>query len=345
MFNFENIIWHNSKNLKVNGAAITKGLCRSAEGKEFDFTDELMAKILSHFNDAVPIKLRHGNTPEVGRAYKMGFDSLNQNLQFEGHIYGDDKRKEIESKGQNKISPEIDFTFDASGVPIDGVITALALVPIPAMEGTQVSCAQMTFSAPDESDHMKQEGIMVFYPKGTEVISPVVNNTVVETTKPLPETISPTASFEADVKKYKEMSAKFEAEVVALKTEVAALKAAPQVVTPDAEALALKAQNDEYKTKIDALTTENTGFIQEKTDAVVAELKTLGFKAPETIGVDLPPKQRIEVLKQMKSNFIVNAPAGAPATPVDVPKPKATGKAAAIEALPAELRKYITSGA
>jgi hypothetical protein len=339
MNNFENIIWRNSKNLKVNGAAITKGVCRSAEGKEFDFTDDLMTKILSHFNDAVPIKIGHGNTPEVGRAYKMGFDSLSQNLPFEGHIYGDDKRKEIESKGQNKISPEIDFTFDASGVPIDGVITALALVPIPAMEGTQVSCAQMTFSAPDESDHMKQEGIMVFYPKGTEVVTPTVNNVVVEAPiVPVVDTTS-AANFEADLKKYKKISADFEAENVALKTETETLKAAAE-----AEKANLTAQIDEYKSKVDALTNENTGFIKEKTDVVIAELKTLGFKAPETIAADMPAKQRIEVLKQMKSNFVTSAPSDKPTEPIITPPPALTGKAAVMATIPEELRKYIKSG-
>jgi len=338
MFNFSDVVWKDSKNLKVHGAAITKGVCRSAEGKEFDFTDELMTKILSHFNDAVPIKIGHGNTPEVGRAYKMGFDNTNKNLPFEGHIYGDDKRKDIESHGKNKISPEIDFTFDAAGVPIDGVITALALVPIPAMEGTQVDCIPMTFSAPDESDHMKTEGIMVFYPKGTEVPPMAETAPVVET--------SP-ANFEAEISKYKEIAANFEAENVALKAEVTALKTAEPVVVapvPDAESVALKAQIDEYKIQVANLTNENTGFIKEKTDVVIAELKTLGFKAPETIAADLPAKQRIELLKQMKSNFVTNAPAETPTTPVDAPKPKLTGKAAVLETIPEELRKYVKSG-
>jgi len=345
MSNFENIVWRNSQNLKVKGAAITKGVCCSAEGKEFDFTDGLMTKILSHFTDAVPIKIGHGATPEVGRAYKLGFDSVSQNLPFEGHIYGNDKRKEIESTGRNKISPEIDFTFDESGNPIDGVITALALVPIPAMEGTQVSCIPMTFSAPNESDHMNQEGIMVFYPKGTTVVEPT------STTTTYIPVVEPTgsANFEAEISKYKEMSAKFEAEAVAAKAEVASVQAdvANLKAVADAkaaEAATLAAQLNDYKTKVDALTVENTGFIQEKTDSVVAELKTLGFKSPETIATELPAKQRIEVLKQMKSNFVINAPSDKPTEPVVVPKPKATGKAAVIETIPEELRKYIKSG-
>ena len=442
MFNFGNVTWVDSTNLKVHGAAITKGECRSAEGKEFDFTPELMTKILSHFKDAIPIKIGHGATPEVGRAFKMGFDSVTQNLPFVGHIYGDDKREEIESHGKNKISPEIDFTFDASGNPIDGVITALALVPIPAMEGTEVTCMPMTFSAPShpwsygkdaksswdapslkdftdktwgeldekeksniaghfaysaelpatsfgdlkfphhdpkshvvvwaavanamarlkqasisaadrravynhlvkhykefdkpipamfESENMPQEGIMVFYPKGTEVISP----------EPA-VTSSDSATFEAEIGKYKKMVATFEAEVAALKTETTDLKAVADAKTQ--EAATLNAQLTEYKTKAETLAAENEGFIKEKTEAVVAELKTLGFKAPETIATDLPAKQRIEVLKQMKSNFVINAPSDAPTTPVETPKPKATGKAAVIETIPAELRKYITSG-
>lgn len=357
MTNFENIVWKNSQNLKVKGAAITKGVCRSAEGKEFDFTDELMTKILSHFNDAVPIKLGHGETPEVGRAYKMGYDSSLKNLPFEGHIYGDDKRKAIESKGQNKISPEIDFTFDASGLPIDGVITALALVPIPAMEGTQVSCIPMTFSAPDESDHMNQEGIMVFYPKGTTVVEPTSSTSssgtsyTVGTTTTYPPVVDTTASanFEAEISKYKEMSARFEAEAVAAKAEVAAVQAdvAGLKATADAkaaEAATLAAQINDYKTKVDALTAENNSFITEKTDAVVAELKTLGFKAPETIGADLPAKQRIEVLKQMKNNFVINAPSDKPTDSVVMPPKKLTGKAAVLSTIPEELRKYIKSG-
>jgi hypothetical protein len=457
MFNFGNVVWVNSSNLKVKGAAITKGVCRSAEGKEFDFTEELMTKILSHFDSAVPIKIGHGDTPEVGRAYKLGYDSISKNLPFEGHIYGDDKRTEIESRGKDKISPEIDFTFDATGFPIDGVITALALVPIPAMEGTQVSCMPMTFSAPShpwsygkdessswdkpglgdftdkswgdlsdgektniaghfafasempptsfgdlkfphhnpkshavvwaavanamarlkqasigaddkrdvynhlvkhykefnkpipamfESDHMNQEGIMVFYPKGTEVVVPT-NATGTST----PPVVEPTgsANFEAEISKYKEMSARFEAEAAAAKVEVASVQADVASLKAAADAKAaenatLAAQINDYKTKVDALTAENTGFIQEKTDAVVAELKTLGFKAPETIAADLPAKQRIEVLKQMKSNFVVNAPSGAPTEPVVVPPAKKTGKAAVIESIPEELRKYISSG-
>jgi len=454
MFNFGDVVWKDSTNLKVHGAAITKGVCRSAEGKEFDFTDELMTTILSHFKDAVPIKIGHGDTPEVGRAFKMGFDSSSKNLPFVGHIYGDDKRTEIESHGKNKISPEIDFTFDASGKPIDGVITALALVPIPAMEGTQVTCMPMTFSAPShpwsygkdeksswdkpglgdftdkqwgeldsteksniaghfaysaelpatsfgdlkfphhnpkshavvwaavanamarlkqssldasdrravynhlvkhykefnkpvptmfESESMPQEGIIVFYPKGTTVVAPGEKDANVT---PIVDTTA-TANFEAEIGKYKKIAADFEAENATLKAEVDALKAAPPAVAPvvpDAESLALKAQIDDYKSKVEALTNENTGFIKEKTDVVIAELKTLGFKAPETIATDLPAKQRIELLKQMKSNFVTNAPAETPTTPVDAPKPKLTGKAAVMETIPEELRQYIKSG-
>lgn len=448
MFNFGDVVWKDSTNLKVQGAAITKGVCRSAEGKEFDFTEELMTKILSHFKDAVPIKMGHGDTPEVGRAFKMGYDPESQDLPFIGHIYGDDKRNEIESRGKNKISPEIDFTFDnATGLPIDGVITALALVPIPAMEGTQVTCMPMTFSAPshpwsygkdeksswekpslgdftnkqwgdldssdrsniaghfaysaelpatsfgdlkfphhnpkshavvwaavanamarlkqssldtsdrravynhlvkhykefnkpvpamfESEDHMKQEGIMVFYPKGTEVIVPEEDLNV---KVPFVKTTSP-ANFEADLKKYKKISADFEAENAALKTETQTLKAAAE-----AEKATLTAQIDEYKSKVDTLTTENTGFIQEKTDVIIAELKTLGFKAPETIAADMPAKQRIEVLKQMKSNFVISAPSDNPTEPITTPPAPLTGKAAVIATIPEELRKFIKSG-
>ena len=328
MINSKSVKWVNSNNLIVDGAAITKGECRSAEGKEFDFTDELMNKILSHFNEAVPIKIGHGDTPEVGRAFKLGFDPTIQNLPFEGHVYGDDNRKIIESYGYNKISPEIDFTFDAAGNPIDGVITALALVKVPAMDGTEVTCKQMTFSAPtpsinDNGESMKQEGIMVFYPKGTSVPEEDSNSS------------SAPANFEAVSSKYKQMLATFEAENIDLKGKV------DEATTANAD---LNAQLNDYKTKFTALEAENNSYLQEKTETVVTELKTMGFKSPEMIAADLPAKQRIEVLKQMKSNFVMNAPSENPAPPIDVPKPTLVGKAAAIAALPEELRKYVKSG-
>jgi uncharacterized protein (UPF0335 family) len=360
MLNSGNILWVNSTNLKVNGAAITKGECRSAEGKEFNFTEPLMNKILSHFNEAVPLKIEHGDTPEVGRAYKLGFDPSSKNIPFEGHVYGDDKRRVIESYGYNKISPEIDFTFDAEGNPIDGVITALAFVKVPAMDGTEVNCQKMTFSAPSTdrgSEDMKQEGIMVFYPKGATVSIPsestVSDNLIMTTTTgtatstaigmtsssgTVTPLVSPSlmpANFEADLEKYKKMSANFEAEVVALKDTTAAL---------ETNVTDLNAQLNDYKTKVTSLEAENNSFIQEKADAVVAELKTMGFKSPETIAAELPVKQRIEVLKQMKSNFVINAPAETPTNPVEVPKGELSVREKAIAAIPEELRKYINSG-
>ena len=367
MLNSGNILWKTSTNLKVNGAAITKGECKSAEGKSFDFTDELMNKILSHFNDAVPLKIEHGNTPEVGRAHKLGFDSVSQNLPFVGHVYGDDKRKLIESYGYNKISPEIDFTFDATtGEPIDGVITALAFVKVPAMEGTEVNCERMTFSAPsaiEGSKDMNQEGIMVFYPKGSTVVEPTSTSLTTGTSTgstttsygsstdgsggwssgiaatpafPVVVPSSVPANFEAEIGKYKEISAKFEAENVDLKVNVDALTS---------NVADLNAQLNDYKSKVETLSAENTSFIQEKTNIVVAELKTMGFKSPETIAVDLPAKQRIEVLKQMKSNFVINAPSENPTTPVEVPKGEPTLREKAMAQIPEELRKYINSGA
>lgn len=346
MLNSGNIAWVNSTNLKVDGAAITKGECKSAEGKEFDFTEPLMNKILSHFNEAVPLKIGHGDTPEVGRAYKLGFDSDSQNLPFEGHVYGDDKRKLIESYGYNKISPEIDFQFDAAGNPIDGVITALAFVRVPAMDGTEVNCQKMTFSSPSEnkgSEDMKQDGVMVFYPKGTTITIPGEEigsdhlTTPTGTSTGAPEiNMSPSpANFEADVEKYKKMSASFEAEVVTLKETTAAL---------ETNVTDLNAQLNDYKTKATSLEAEINTFIQEKTDAVVAELKTMGFKSPETIAAELPAKQRIEVLKQMKNNFVITAPSDSPVTPVEVPKGEMTVREKAIAGIPAELHKYINSG-
>jgi hypothetical protein len=150
MFNFgEQIQWNNTPVLKVEGAAITEGKCVSAEGKEFNFTDNLMLKILSHVTDPIPMGLLHNNKDVFGYAPKVGYDPVSKNLPIQGFVFDNDKRKYIESHGFDKISPEITFVFDEkTGEPIDGYITKFAFVKTPAMVGTQMKCSPAIFSAP-----------------------------------------------------------------------------------------------------------------------------------------------------------------------------------------------------
>ena len=50
------------------------------------------------------------------------------------------------------------------------------------------------------------------------------------------------------------------------------------------------------------------------------------------------------MLKQMKSNFVVNAPAETPTEPIQAPAPKQTDKEKVMATIPEELRKFIKSG-
>lgn len=150
MFNFgEQIQWNNTPVLEVEGAAITEGECVSAEGKKFNFTDNLMLKILSHVTEPIPMGLLHNNEDVFGYAPKVGYDPVSKSIPFKGFVFDNEKRKYVESHGFDKISPEMTFIFDEkTGEPVDGYITKLAFVKTPAMSGTQVSCASATFSAP-----------------------------------------------------------------------------------------------------------------------------------------------------------------------------------------------------
>lgn len=150
MFNFgEQIQWNNTPVLEVEGAAITEGECVSAEGKKFNFTDNLMLKILSHVTDPIPMGLLHNNEDVFGYAPKVGYDPVSKSMPFKGFVFDNEKRKYVESHGFDKVSPEMTFIFDEkTGEPVDGYITKLAFVKTAAMSGTQVSCGSATFSAP-----------------------------------------------------------------------------------------------------------------------------------------------------------------------------------------------------
>lgn len=437
MFNFgETINWNNTPVLKVEGAAVTEGECVSAEGKKFNFTDDLMLKIISHIKDPIPIGILHGNDEVYGYAPKVGYDPVNKCIPFQGFVFNNDKRKIIESHGFNKISPEMEFIFDnVTGEPIDGHITKLAFVRTPAMSGTQVTCADATFAAPshpwsygkdetgkwvkpslesftdqswgDLSDkeirniaghyayaaelppkkfgdlkfphhdpkthdvvwngvanamarlnqssisdddkkqvykhlvkHYKEfnkvapamfercnnmtenkNGVMVFYPNG--VFTPTDTTTTSGTNFSAPNTIVVgTANFEAEIASLKTKVSNFEAENATLKTQVETANASKTETDNKYAAL-----ETDYK----KLQEQYGVLMSEKTDVYVSELKKLGFKAPEEIGKELPIDQRIAVLKQMKDNFVINAPANNPTESINVQPKNIVDKAALLQ--------------
>jgi len=144
----EPIEWRNSKVLKVSGVTARPGTFTSQGGKTIPFTPELCKKLFSDSPTLIPTYLTHEDRDACGYLYKLGYNSADDTILYEGFVFDPVKQQRIQSDGFNSVSPEIEFTKDEDGQFIGGIITGNAFVRNPAITGTKVSSTMVAFSAP-----------------------------------------------------------------------------------------------------------------------------------------------------------------------------------------------------
>lgn len=363
----EPIEWRNSKVLKVSGVTARPGTFTSQGGKTIPFTSELCQKLFSDSPTLIPTYLTHEDRDACGFLYKLGYNKDDDTIHYEGFVFDPIKQQRIMSDGFNAVSPEIEFNKDEDGQYTSGIITGNAFVRNPAITGTKVDANFVAFSAPIKeqieqtklSDDIKDkmynqfkmyfekkdgndmvnytmksnpDGTYAFIPTSTE---PIVHNFSAEDVAKLK------ADHAAEIMTLKSKIESFEAQSVAPVQVPAVMPVTPQITTPIAAPVApvVAPANDEFKVKYEAL-------LNEKANALVGELRGIGLKEPDKIGVGLTAEQRINVLTSVKENVLKTSPVTTAAVPIVTPAPVSTSESKMAELMKAngigdQFKKYL----
>lgn len=306
----DGIEWKGAEVLDISGMTLKCGTFTGADGQPTSFTQDLLRKIFDKLNKPIPFYFTHGHGGEkvkIGYAHKFGFDKLNNKLLYKSFVFEDGVKEKIVLNDYDDTSAEVDFKTDELGVPIDATLTGIALVPNPAIPGTEITASAIHFS--------KQQK------KGDNVTIKAFSSTKVGVEKLLlekgfaPEEVTTFWGMLGDINKPEQEKLMNDAEAAKKEFE-SKLAEAQETIKLE------KAKAKDFETKYNSLLTE-------KMTGIYEDVKKFGVTDPAKVVEGLPPEQAISVLTKMKENFAtVKQPVTTPASLGTNPTPPDDAKAA-----------------
>jgi len=149
--------------MAVGGMTLRTGMFRSGDGEMNNFTPEVLRKIFSKISHPIPIYLTHdgaGNIydnvkrPVLGYAYKFGLQLAGNQILFQAFLMDPASKQLVAFSGYDCTSAEVDVTKAGADV-VDGVLTGIAAVPVPAISGTNLQMQMVKLSAPASAGKAK----------------------------------------------------------------------------------------------------------------------------------------------------------------------------------------------
>lgn len=287
--------------LKVRGVLLTVGEFTGLEGRTTKFTFEALKRIADSIEGNIPFKVTHSSDKIVGYATKFALDEVKGELLYEGYVFDQDAIDKIVNHGYDGVSAEIITELTSDNVVEDGVITAIAFTPTPAVKEAGIEQAKVVSLSEggekevgDVSEEVKFEdkkptkdeflayieGKLVEAGLGKEAIQKVMKVLKDVIKVPYPYPYPQPAKMSEDVEKvkqeYEQKLSEYEKEIEELKVKL-----------------------EEYANTILEV---KKGELQK----IVEELKKLGFAEPEKIveGIEDIDMQ-IKVLQNVKESAAV----------------------------------------
>lgn len=291
--------WKHGKMLTVKGTMARPGTYKANSGKEYQFTPRLVSQIFTDTDKPYATHVSHEDR-SVGGFGKIGYDSKTDTLHYYVNVYDPAHIQRILYEGVDKVSPEIEFETDTNGNPIGGHVTDIAFVTNPKIDGTQATSKDIQmFGEMDMKFKLVQEnGEYKFVPDaenfGETGMQPVVGAPNVSTMAVTGSGISAPAMPAVSVPTTQTPN-------ITINMPDNKPTTAPVDAPTNGANLAPTTQPDEFKGKYEAL-------LNTQVAAIANELKNLGIADPDSIGKDIPPEQRLTILKAIKDNYVQSAP-------------------------------------
>lgn len=157
----DNIEWRSLDVLGAEGMSLRVGSFRSADGEVVEFTPDIIRKVFSKVTHAVPMYLTHRGAESgqprqiLGHAVKLGLETTGDQLHYKA-VMTDPQFKMLYASGFDDTSAEVEPIRDKAGHIVDGKLTGIAVVPNPAIVGTEMKVTQLAFEKREEG-HLKHD--------------------------------------------------------------------------------------------------------------------------------------------------------------------------------------------
>jgi hypothetical protein len=309
----DTVEWHSLGVMSAEGMSLRVGAFKASDGEVVEFSNDVLKKIFSKVRDPVPMYLTHKDAGTgqarvvMGHAVKLGLELDGNKIHYKA-LMMDPEFKMMYASGYDDTSAEIDPIRDeATGKIIDGTLTGIAVVPNPAISGTQMKVAAVAFSAPEtgsvqytagttsspycnSTDPVVEKSKGVIKLTGTKIERMLLENGV--PSDKVAGVIEASGAYFSKQFEHEGLQKKFEEQSKALE-------------------LACSSEKD-MKKKFEDLNKEFEIHLSGKVGELINEVTTIGFANPGAVIEGLPVQQKIAMLSKIKENMIAAKPASAP---------------------------------
>ena len=298
----EDIQWRSCDVTAAEGMSLRVGSFRASDGEVVTFEPPVLQKIFAKVNAPLPMYCTHKDAgtgkPRVvfGHAVKVGLGAQSDSIHFRA-LMMDPAFKGLYAGGYDDTSAEVDLIRDETGTIVDGTLTGFAVVPNPAISGTEMKVSAVAFeapsvgitptlSAPDKPKIVSSGGI-----KLTGKIDGILLAAGVPADK-VEALVGNMESYFSKKFEYTGLQKKFEDQGKELQFACT--------------------ERDSMKKKFEDLNKEFETHLGDKVATLVNEVKGMNFANPEAVVEGLPNAQKIAMLSKIKENIVTKTPASQP---------------------------------
>jgi hypothetical protein len=333
----DSIEWKSLDVTAAEGMTLRVGAFKASDGEVVEFSPDVLKKIFSKVDKPIPMYLTHkdagtGMPREVlGHAVKLGLETEGDKVHYKA-LMMDPNFKLMYASGYDDTSAEITPIRDDAGTIIDGTLTGIAVVPNPAISGTQMRVSAVAFTAPTSVGDsvsratsgtyqypLPQTPGFVPFSSGTSsmpavvVANPIVSSGGIRLTGKIEKTL---LEHGVPADRVPDLLEGLEAHF-SKKFEQAGLQVKLEEANKQLE-LACASEKG-MKKKFEDLTKEFETHLGDKVNSLIGEVKTVGFANPEAVIDGLPIQQKITMLSKIKENMVAAKPPTAPAANLQAP--------------------------
>lgn len=317
--------WKSVPVFEVGGMTLKTGKFRANDGTEVELSPEVIEKIFSKVDKPVPFYFTHANAGELERytlgfAYKYGYDKDTHKIEYKAFVYDPTIREKYATQGFDTTSAEVELIQGPDGTYTDGTLQGIALTNLPGIDGTDISISSKLFSRKMEPSTQTGDSMIKLFSADKAGVEKFLLEKGLA-----PEDVTSLWGAMKTVSDSETQKVLFEAQQQATGAETKVAELEKMLADSTKKAETLQSRASEYEKKYNDV-------LNEKLQATVNEVKSLGVKEPEKIVDGMSNEQKITMLTKLKENMIIEKPAQTPAPTTQEP-PKGTPKDAMMEVL------------
>jgi hypothetical protein len=286
----EDIKWKSVDVLHAEGMTVRVGAFRSMDGTVAEFTPPIIQKMFEKLDKPIPIYYTHDGAGKplvtrvpIGYAVKFGIDPMSHKLLYQAFLFDEESKKYIFADGCDCTSAEVDFKIDdLTKVPVDATLNGIAIVPVPAIQGTGMQVAAVAFSRKPNNQVKSQGGNTV-----TNFTSKTAAEKFLLEKGLTPDEVSGLFAGAQDRFARASNEAKLSADLEARTAEFADLET----------------KYKDLETKFGEASKTIEAHLGEKITGLMNDIKTAGFATPEALVEGMPAPQAITILGAFKENL------------------------------------------